>query len=544
MAVAAGSPRRRAPLPAARLDGWALLGLAVAALVVAPLLVVPGSFASPRVGDLWGVTSSILPEVVANTALVTAGVGGGTLLLGTSLAALVSFYDFPGRRWLDWGLVLPLAIPAYVLTFVYLGRLGVDSALPLRSPGGAVVILTLALYPYVYLLARAAFRGQSRNLIEVARSLGTSRARAIVRVAVPLARPALAAGALLAMMETLADFGSVQLLGVKTFTVAIYQVWFGAFDRLAASQLATFLMGLTLLILFLERTMRGRQRYAQQSADAPSLERVRLRGVRALVAALVPTAVLAVAFLGPVAQLAAWALESWDEPLVRSGFGTWSRNSFMLATLTAFIVLPAALLLVYGLRVAPSRLNRATTRLASIGYGVPGSVVAVAILLSLAWVDHRLQDLAGALGFSVGLLFTGSALGMVFAYVVRFLALGLHTLEAQMTRLSPTLDDAARGLGADRLEVMWRVHLPLLRVALVSSALLVFVETMKELPATVLLRPLAGDTLATAVWQSTSESLWQAAAPPALAIILVALVPVVVLVRTLDRTGRTDALPA
>lgn len=544
MAVAARAPERRAGLPAARLDGWALLGLAIAALVVAPLLVVPGSFASPRVGDLWRVTSSILPDVVANTALVTAGVGGGTLVLGTSLAALVSFYDFPGRRWLDWALVLPLAIPAYVLTFVYLGRLGVDSALPLRSPGGAVVILTLALYPYVYLLARAAFRGQSRNLIEVARSLGTSRPRAIVRVAVPLARPALAAGALLAMMETLADFGSVQLLGVKTFTVAIYQVWFGAFDRLAASQLATFLMGLTLLILFLERMMRGRQRYAQEGADAPSLARVRLRGVRALVAALVPIAVLAVAFLGPVVQLAAWALESWDEPLVRSGFGAWARNSFMLATLTAFIVLPAALLVVYGLRVAPSRLNRATTRVASIGYGVPGSVVAVAILLSLAWVDHRLQDLAGALGFSVGLLFTGSALGMVFAYVVRFLALGLHTLEAQMTRLAPTLDDAARGLGADRLEVMWRVHLPLLRVALVSSALLVFVETMKELPATVLLRPLAGDTLATAVWQSTSESLWQAAAPPALAIILVALVPVVVLVRTLDRTGRTDALPA
>ena len=543
MALTTDPSRVGARLPAVRLDGWAVIGIAVAVMVIAPLLVVPGSFVSPRVGELWDITGSIVPDVLADTAIVTVGVGLGTLALGTFLAALVSFYDFPGRRWLDWALVLPLAIPAYVLTFVYLGRLGADSSIPLRSPGGAVVVLTLALYPYVYMLARVAFRGQSRSLIEVARSLGVGRARAIVRVAVPLARPALAAGALLAMMETLADFGSVQLLGVRTFTVAIYQVWFGAFDRLAASQLATFLMGITLLILFLERAMRGRQRYAGASTS-PAVERVRLHGLRAVVAALVPTLVLAVAFAGPVVQLVAWALDSWDDPLVSSGFGTWARNSFMLATLTGLIVLPTALALAYGLRVAPTRLNRTTARLATIGYGVPGSVVAVAVLLSLAWVDHRLQDGAEVAGISLGLLFTGSALGMVFAYVVRFLALGFQTLDAQMTRVSPNLDDAARGLGADRLEVMWRVHLPLMRVALLTSGLLVFVETMKELPATILLRPLGGDTLATAVWQSTSESLWEAAAPPALAIIVVALVPVILLVRALDRSGRPDVVPS
>jgi len=289
--------------------------------------------------------------------------------------------------------------------------------------------------------------------------------------------------------------------------------------------------------------MRGRQRYAGASTS-PAVERVRLHGLRAVVAVLIPTVVLAVAFAGPVVQLISWALDSWDDPLVRSGFGTWARNSLMLATLTAFIVIPTALVLVYGLRVAPTRLNRVTARLATIGYGVPGSVVAVAVLLSLAWVDHRLQDGAEVAGVSLGLLFTGSALGMVFAYVVRFLALGFQTLDAQMTRVSPNLDDAARGLGADRLEVMWRVHLPLMRVALLTSGLLVFVETMKELPATILLRPLGGDTLATAVWQSTSESLWQAAAPPALAIIAVALVPVILLVRTLDRSGRPDVVPS
>ncbi len=541
MAIAGTRPGA-ARLPAGRFDAWAIAGVGVAAVVVAPLIVVVGSFFSPRVGELWDITNSILGDVLVNTAVVTGGVGACTLILGTALAGLVSFYDFPGRRWLDWALVLPLAIPAYVLSFVYLGRLGPESELPLRSPAGAVAMLSLASYPYVYVLARASFRSQSRNLIEAARSLGAHRLRAIARVALPLARPALAAGALLAMMEALADFGAVQILGVKTFTVAIYQVWFGAFDRLAASQLASFLMLITLLILLAERAMRGRHRYSQSEAGPP-LERVRLHGLAGWAATAFPVAVVAIAFAGPLVQLLSWAIDSWDDPLVRDGFGTWARNSFMLGTIAALIVVPTALVLVYGLRLAPSRLNRVTARLATIGYGVPGSVVAVGVLLSLAWVDHRIQDLGEVAGVSIGLLFTGSALGMVFAYVVRFLALGFQPLEAQMARLSPTLDDAARGLGADRLEVMWRVHLPLLRVALLSGALLVFVETIKELPATVLLRPLGGDTLATAVWQSTSESLWHAAAPPAVAIIAVALVPVLVLVRTLEHSGAAETFP-
>lgn len=540
MAVAPEAPvaarRRRARFP--RIDGWAAAGIAVALAVAAPLLVLPGAFLDPRVDVWWDVTGSILPEAVLNTVLVGGGVGVGTLLLGTSLALLVSFYDFPGRGLLDWALILPLALPAYVMTFVYLGQAGFD--LPLRSTGGAVAILTLALYPYVYLLARAAFRGQSGHMIEAARSLGVGRLRAILRVALPMARPALAAGTLLAMMEALADFGSVQLLGVKTFTVAIYQVWFGAFDRLAATQLATLLMGLTLALFVLERLARGRSRFHQQAGRSAGVARVRLSGPRAWLAAAFPVAVLAIAFVDPVVQLVIWSLSSVDDPLVRSGFGTWARNSIVLALVAALIAVPVAMTLVYGLRVAPSRLGRMATRVASVGYGVPGSVVAVGALVSLAWVDHRLQDAGALVGLSLGLLLTGSALGLVFAYVVRFLALAFQTLESQMARLSPNLDAAARSLGADRLEVMWRVHMPLMRVGLLVAALLVFVETMKELPATVLLRPFGGDTLAVAVWQSTTESLWQAAAPPALAIVVVGLLPVVLLMRALDRTGRRD----
>jgi iron(III) transport system permease protein len=521
-----------------RPDGWAVAALVVALVVAAPLLVLPGAFLDPRVDVWWDVTDSVLGEAVRNTLLVGAGVGAGTLLLGTSLALLVSFYDFPGRRVLDWALILPLALPAYVLTFVWLGQVGFD--LPLRSPAGAIVILTLAFYPYVYLLARAAFRGQGGHVIEAARSLGASRLGAIVRVALPMARPALAAGTLLAMMEALADFGSVQLLGVRTFTVAIYQVWFGAFDRLAATQLATFLMGLTLALFALERLARGRARFEQQGGRAPAADRVRLRGMRGLLAAAFPAAVLAIAFLDPLVQLLLWSAESFDEPLVRSGFATWARNSVLLALMAALIAVPVALLLVYGLRVAPSRLGRVAASVASVGYGVPGSVVAVGALVVLSWVDHRLQDAGELAGLSLGLLLTGSALGLVFAYVVRFLAIAFQSLESQMARLPPSLDAAARSLGADRLEVMWRVHLPLLRMGMLVAALLVFVETMKELPATVLLRPFGGDTLAVAVWQSTTESLWEAAALPALAIVAVGLVPVVLLMRALDRSGRRD----
>jgi iron(III) transport system permease protein len=534
-----------------RLDGWAVTSLVIALLVAVPLLVLPASFLSPRVELWWRVTGPIIPETLATTALVAVGVGAGTLVLGTALALLVSYYEFPGRRFFDVALVLPLALPAYVLAFVFLGQLdfggpldellrrifGAGFTLPVRSPGGAIAILTLALYPYVYLLARGAFRGQSAGVIEVARSLGTSRLRAIVRVALPMARPALAAGALLAVMEAIADFGAVQLLGVRTFTVAVYQVWFGAFDQLAALQLATTLMGIALLVLALERLARGRARYEQADGSSGIVPRAPLHGVRGILAAALPLAVLAIAVADPLAQLAVWSIESFEEPLVRSGFLGWAGTSVLLSATAALVAVPVAAVLVYGMRVAPSRLGAAATRVASVGYAIPGSVVAVAALVALAWVDGRLQDLGSVVGISVGLVLTGSALGLVFAYVVRFLALGVQSVESQMSRLSPNLDDAARGLGCDRLEVMWRVHLPLLRAGLGTAALLVFIETMKELPATVLMRPLGGDTLAVAVWQATSESLWEAAALPALAIVLVGLLPVALLVRALDRAS-------
>ncbi|NLT07111.1 MAG: iron ABC transporter permease [Solirubrobacterales bacterium] len=537
MEVATGSPpantRRRRP------PAWTVVGVLVAALVAGPLLALPLSFVGEGAA-LDSIAASLLPEALRASLVLAAGVGAGTLLLGGSLAALVSFYDFPGRRWLDWALVLPLAMPAYVLVFVLLGQYDYDGQLAragvplpeIRSTGGTIAVLTAVLYPYVYALGRGAFLAQSRETLEAARTLGLSHLRAIRRVALPLARPALAGGVALAVMEALADFGAVNLLGYRALTDAIYRVWYGAFDQAAALQLATVLVGLSLTLVALERLLRGRARYHQSLArgDAPIPRR--LRGPRAWLAAALPTLLLVAVFFAPVAQLMVWAVES----LIDGTFGAEllrdTVNTLLLATVAATIAVGAATVVAYGRRVRPSRVGTVAARLSSLGYAVPGTVVAVAVFVPLAWVDRRVDDLGESLlGIDPGLLLTGTIVGLVLAYVVRFHALGLFTVEARMDEIDPTLDQAARGLGADRSRVFSDVHLPLLWPGILTAALLVFVEVMKELPATALLRPLGGDTLAIAVWEATKDSRFDTAALPALLIVAVSLVPVVALIR-------------
>jgi iron(III) transport system permease protein len=475
--------------------------------------------------------SGFLPEAVTATFWILIGVGGGTLLLGTGLAALVSFFEFPGRRWIEWALVLPLAMPGYVFTLFALG-LDVPG---IRSTGGAVCVFTLVLYPYVYLLARAAFLSQSRTLIEAARGLGMSRGRAILRVGVPLARPAILGGVALALMEALADFGTVNLLGVRTFTDAIYRVWFEAFNRDAAMQLAMILVSVTLTLLALERLARGRARHAQLAARGEVVPPLRLHGVAALAAALLPLALVGVVVGAPLVQLGVWSVESIRDGLLPIEFGTSVRNSLLLSGMSAVLVPVVALLLAYGARASRSHTAAAAARTATIGYGLPGSVVAVAVIVPLGWIDRRLDG-----AFGTGLLLTGTVIGLFYAYVVRFLALAWGAVESSLIRIPRQLDEAAQGLGSDRLDVLARVHVPLLRSGLVTAALLVFVEVMKELPATLLLRPLGGDTMAIAVWQATTESLFQTAALPALMIVLVGLLPVALMIRLSGRLGASE----
>ncbi len=533
-------PRRRRP------PGWAVASLLVALVVAGPLAALPLSFVLEP-GAFGDVADSLLGEALRASLVLALGVGAGTLLLGGSLAALVSFYDFPGRRWLDWALVLPLAMPAYVLVFVLLGQY--DEASPLqralravlgdgfqlpevRSTPGAIAVLTLVLYPYVYILGRGAFLEQSRDTMEAARTLGLGHGRAIRRVALPLARPALAAGAALAVMEALADFGAVHLLNYRAMTDAIYRVWYGAFDQAAALQLATILLSLTLALIALERLARGRARYHGARARGEAVVPRRLHGPRAALAAALPALLLALVLVGPVIQLLAWAIGSLGEGAAAGDLVRDALTSLSLAGLAALLAAATATVLGYGRRARPSRTGAVAARLGTLGYAVPGTVVAVAVYTPLAWLDRRLVDGGRELlGLDLGLLFTGTILGLVVAYVVRFQALAFFSVDSRMRRVDPALDDAARSLGADANRVLADVHLPLLWPGIVTAALLVFVEVMKELPATALLRPLGGDTLAVAVWEATRDSRFEVAALPALLIVAVGLVPVVLAIK-------------
>ena len=532
--------------------GLGAVGVVVALALVAPLVALPLAYV--RGGLRFdAIARRLLPTAFTNSLVLALGVGAITLVVGGGLAVLVSFYEFPGRRWLDWALVLPLAIPSYVLVYVVLGQYGLANPLQsnlfgegLRLPGvrsraGAILVLSAVLYPYVYILARSSFMGQSRQAVEAARSLGLRYRQAIWRVAVPLSRPALAGGTALAVMEALADFGTVDLLGVQALTTAIYRVWYGAFDKDAAMQLATVLVGLALTLLAIERVLRGRARYHQALGRGVAITPVRLRGWRGWLAAFPCVALLALVFVIPVAQLVAWSVETIADGRVDPRIGNAIFSTLMLGAIAATTAVATGAVIAYALRVQPSRLGRTTARLATIGYAVPGTVVAVAVYVPLVWVDRRLVDGAEAtFGTDIGLVFTGSILGLIVAYLVRFHALSYTSIESRMGRIQPSLDDAARSLGADRARVFADVHLPLLRPGLAAAALLVLVEVMKELPATALLRPLGRDTLAITVWEATKDSRVDTAALPALLIVLVGLLPIILLVRV-GRSGEARA---
>ncbi len=518
-----------------------------------PPLAVVTSLAQPA-RDVWvHLWRTQLVELTVNTMALVAGVGGGTLVLGTALGWLVTSYDFPGRRLFEWALILPLALPAYVIGFAVLGLLdypgpvqtalrqylGPTAALPdPRAYWGVVLVMTLVFYPYVYLLARTAFREQGAATLETARTLGRSRWQAFRQVSLPMARPSLVAGASLAMMEALADFGTVATFGYRTLTEAIYRVWYGMFDRVAAEQLATLLLFFALALLLLEQALRGRARFVQSQRRGPGVQRVPLAGARAVLASAGCGLVLTAAFVVPVARLLVWAGDlgpGWRS--VMPAFGSVLFNSVLLGSAAALVTCVLALTLGYAARLHPAAVVRVATRIAGMGYALPGSVIAVGVLIPLARLDHVL---AGAtewvLGRPAALVLTGSAAALVFAYAVRFLAVSLQTLEASLVKIPSSFDDAARSLGAGVGRTLTRIHLPLMRSGVLTALVLVFVETVKEMPATLLLRPFGFDTLSVAVWERTAESQWPEASIPALAIVAAGLLPVFLVIRLSSRS--------
>ncbi len=543
-----GWPRARFRRP----SGWAVAPVVMALLVAVPVAVVLAHGVLPS-SDVWGhLTETVLPHYLINTIWLVFGVGIGTFVLGVGTAWLVTMCCFPGRAVFEWALIVPLAMPAYAIAYTYAGLLDyagpVQSGLrgwfgwqrtdywfpEIRSVGGAALVLSLVLYPYVYMLARAAFLEQSVCVLEIGRTLGRSPRRIFTEIAIPLARPAIATGVALALMETLSDFGAVQHFGVDTFTTGIYRTWFGLGDPIAATKLAAILLGFVFVLIALERFSRGRRRYFHTSRRYRVLPHFDLRGWRAVLAALACLLPLALGFGIPAGQLLAWVVEAGGDGALRLGGA--AANSVLLAALAAALAVAVALAIAYGKRLRPSAVARGAARLAALGYAVPGSVIAVGVLIPLAWLDRGLNAwLNDALGVTIGLLFSGTIIALIFAYLVRFLAVSLNTVEASLAKVTPAVDGAARTLGARPTRTVMQVHVPMIASSLLTAGLLVFVDVMKELPATLILRPFNFDTLAIQAFERASDEQLAAAATPALTIVAVGLVPVILLSLAISR---------
>ncbi len=525
-------------------DAWLLASLLATLLLMAPLIGVGLGLIAPA-GEAWShVASLLLPRYLRQTLLLLAGTGLLTFLIGCGTAWLVSVYDFPGRRLWEWALILPLSLPTYIAAFAYAGLLdytgpvqrlfrawGIADApsLDILNLPGVTVVISLVLYPYVYLITKVAFRSQSGRLLEAARLMGRKGWSLFWQVGLPAARPAVAGGLALVLMETLNDYGAVKYYGVDTFTTGIFRAWFSMGDADSALRLSACLMLGTFLILFLERQLRRRARY-QESRSESRLQRRRLPGGRGVLASTLVALPILGGFLIPVGQLSYWALRSGSKltPDLHLLIG----RTFGLATAAAFFAVLVATLILYTGRLHRGFLTGLLSQVSVLGYSIPGAVIAVGILFTSTRLDQGLRELWDP---SLGLVVTGSVGGLLFAYLVRFLAVGHNTLHGGFEKVCGSLDEAARSLGAGTLRTLFRVDLPLLQGPLLGAGLLVFVDVVKELPLTLILRPFNFDTLATKVFELAGDERVAAASSGALVIVLTSLLPIFVLDRLTEK---------
>lgn len=530
---------------------WLLAAALIAALVATPVLALAWQALHGSSG-LWPhLLAYVLPQAVRETAILLAGVGVLVTFLGASTAWLVTAYDFPGRKHLEWALLLPLAVPTYIIAYAYLDLLhplgvvqGTARALlgyssprefrlpDIRSMTGCILLLGFVLYPYVYITTRAMFLTQAANLVEVSRTLGTRRSRVFWRVALPLSRPAIAVGVSLALMETLNDIGASEFLGVRTLTISVYTTWVTRSDLPGAAQIALAMLFLVIALIVIERWARRRQRYwtsAQKARSFMPHRLGRLPGLAALGLGLLP---VLVGFVAPATHLAVEAWKRFRVGGVSAQLVSEAVNTVTLSAVATLAVLLLGLAIAYTARSLPGRLPAAFQRIASVGYAMPGTVVAIGILIPVAMLDRFIDRTAlDWLGASTGLLLIGSGAALGYAYVVRFLAIAIGAAEAGFSRIPRSFDHAARSLGQNVTGTLRRVHLPLSMPSLAAAGLLVFVDCMKELPATLLLRPLNFETLATHLYGEAARGTYEEASIAALAIVLVGILPVIVLAR-------------
>jgi iron(III) transport system permease protein len=534
------------------MDGWRASAVLISLLVVVPIVVVLGSMFSAT-GDIWEhLVRNVLSELLVNTFWLVTGVAAGTFLIGVSLAWLTAVCDFPGRRFFSWSLLLPLSMPAYVLAFVFLGIFDFTGPVQtllrgwfgagnvhfpdVSSRGGVITVMTLVLYPYVYLLARNAFLTQGRRALEAASSLGHSKLDGFFRVALPMARPWIAGGVLLVVMESLADFGAVSIFNYNTFTTAIYKAWFGFFSLPAAAQLSSVLIFIVFIIIVLEQRMRSGMRFTRAGREAAAAGKIRLKGFWKWTASVYSFSVLLVAFIVPVIQLAVWTMEVYKEEFNPRYF-EFLTHSLLLGAAGAFFICFSALVLSYAKRHHPDKLSRFLTRTATLGYALPGTVLAVGVFIPVAYIDNVIIDfLKNSAGIEAASILKGTLPVLVAAYMIRFMAAGFNSVESAMQRITRSIDEAARLMGMRGIKMLMKVHLPILRGGFFTAAILVFVDIMKEMPITLMMRPFGWDTLAVKIFELTSEGEWARAALPSIALIMAGILPVILLTKKGERS--------
>jgi len=545
--------------------GWSVAALLLSLIALAPLIAI-AVIALQSSGDTWPhLIDNVLPGAVRRTVGLMLGVGLLTLVIGTSTAWLVTMYRFPGRRYFQWLLLLPMAMPTYIIAYCYLELLDYSGAVQtgmrglfgwrnaqdywfpdIRTLSGAIFVMSAVLYPYVYITARASFIAQSVCVIEASRTLGRSASQTFWQIALPLARPALAAGVALALMETLNDIGAVEFFGVRTLTVAVYDTWLDRGSLAGASQIACVMLAFVFALLLIERAMRAGRRFHHTTGKYRDLPEDRLSGAQGILAVLACVLPLLVGFVLPAGVLVGDAIAHISSGLAPA-FWQAALHSLLLAFAAAVLAVAFAVVLAYGRRQTRSKLVRGASLVPAISYAIPGTVLAIGLLIPLAGLDNSIDGAMRSLfGVSTGLLFSGTAFAIVLAYTIRFLAASLGAVEAGLGKISRNIDAAGRTLGATISDMLWTVHLPLLRPALGAAAMLVFVDSMKELPATLLLRPFNFDTLSTQVFTLASLYRYEEAGLSALTIVLVSLAPVLLLhgIIARSRPGATAGRPS
>ena len=537
---------------------WGFAIIIIALLMALPILVIASFVFQPNNENWQHLVDNLLGEYVKNSLILMLGVSAGVLSMGVITAWLTSMCDFPGRRLFSWTLLLPLAIPAYIIAYTYTGLLDFSGPVQtqlrdwfgwhygdywfpeVRSMGGAIAMLSLVLYPYVYMLARAAFLEQSICVLDVSRTLGNSPFKSFYKVALPLARPAIVTGLTLALMETLADYGTVQYFGVNTFTTGIFRTWFGMGDSVTAAKLSAVLLGFVFVLIMLERWSRSRARFHHTSNKYSAIRRYPLQGWRAALAVLACLLPVLFGFILPALQLLYWTFTTAEETM-DSSFFKLVGHSLLLASLTAVIAVMIALLLSYGKRLLKSPVINLSVRIASMGYAIPGTVIAVGVLLPFAWIDNTVDSwMREHFNISTGLILSGTLFALVFAYLVRFLSVSIQAIDAGLEKIRSSMDDAGRSLGLSPIRILRDIHFPLMKGTVLTALLLVFVDVLKELPATLILRPFNFNTLAVRAYEMAADERLADAGAPALMIVVVGLLPILLLSRAISHARAGD----